>query len=99
VLITGVSATATQENMLVESTAASGVTITIAPGVVKVTIKDKSGSVNPVIGVTSVGSTLEDPNNLGVTADYSHTVFVRGQGACVAFWYDGVNYQVVSTAS
>ena len=99
VLITAVSAPAPTENMLVEVTTPNGVVITIGAGVSQVTIKDKSGSANPIIGVTAAnGATLEDPNNIGVTADYAATVYVKGQGSAVTFRFDGINYQVVSSA-
>lgn len=91
--ITG-NTTVTKENTLATVTA-NGAIVTIGSGLMTITIKDKTGSLTPTIGVESQsGATLEDPNNLGT---YAADVFLKTANGAVQFRFNGTSYEVVSS--
>ena len=94
---TAINYTTVSENELVNVTA-GGVTVTIGTGFNAVTVKDRTGSPTPTIGIAAQsGADLEDPNNLGNAADFATTVYLKQPGGAVSFRYDGTIYEVVGT--
>ena len=94
---TAVNYTTTSENELVNVTA-NAVVVTIGTGFNTATVKDRTGSPTPTIGIAAQsGANLEDPNNIGNPTDFATTVYLKTPGGAVSFRFDGVIYDVTGT--
>ena len=94
---TAINYTTTAENMLVDVTA-NAVVVTIGTGFNAVTVKDRTGSPTPTIGIEAQsGAELEDPNNLGNASDFATEVFLKQPGGGVSFRFNGTIYEVISS--
>jgi hypothetical protein len=83
----------------VEVTVSGTATTEVGTGINSITVKDNTGSSTPTIPVTSqTGSVnFEDPNNLGNSASYATTVYIKTPGGAVTWRFNGTMFKVVAS--